>query len=205
MAIIDEPDAGPVPEGYPTKDSPVVQAVARELMGDRNGDHWHGPVITNPATALHAAVRAVHAVLSLDKEPPPYLGFDDPRRAVAEEAARLTSEEPYGREPWKLLGDGEHRHYYDGQSLIHGHEGGETPHGYYEHDEDPRPEGVNVASPPARYQLSGVEGVDAVELGILLGSRSLVAVVDTALHRPVAWAHFFHAADVASALGAQSS
>lgn len=29
-----------------------------------------------------------------------------------------------------------HRHPYKGQTLIHSHEGGDKPHGYYQHAED---------------------------------------------------------------------
>lgn len=100
------------PEGWPSYDDPLVQAIAADLLGpDGPTDYWHAAEVTNRATALGIAVRAVHVM----------------------------EQRSYGREPWSLLSDGQHRHYYDGQSLIHEHVGGESPHGYYEHDEDPRP------------------------------------------------------------------
>lgn len=49
-----------VPKGLPSYDDPDVQAVACELLGDPFGSYWSKPVETNPATALHAAVRVVH-------------------------------------------------------------------------------------------------------------------------------------------------
>lgn len=51
-----------VPKSMPSYDDPDVQAVACELLGDPFGDYWSKPVETNPATALHAAVRAVHVL-----------------------------------------------------------------------------------------------------------------------------------------------
>lgn len=52
--------APPVPPGFPLYSHPGVQAVARELLGSPvSGDYWTKTVISNPATALHAAVRAV--------------------------------------------------------------------------------------------------------------------------------------------------
>lgn len=51
-----------VPKGLPSYDDPDVQAVACELLGDPFGSYWSKPVETNPATALHAAVRAVAVI-----------------------------------------------------------------------------------------------------------------------------------------------
>lgn len=52
-----------VPDRMPPYDDPDVQAVACELLGDPlDNAYWSKPVETNPATALHAAVRAVHVI-----------------------------------------------------------------------------------------------------------------------------------------------
>lgn len=61
--LVESENTPEVPEGYPGYLNPTVQAVAAELLGNRSdSDHWRTPVTTNAATALAAAVRAVHAV-----------------------------------------------------------------------------------------------------------------------------------------------